>query len=200
MMKTETKRDVVVTNGRYVLSGDILKAKAELGQPIYDTETGALLGITKPRSVTHMHSYGGEGEFFAGLAAGKLLAMQCVNADCEGFNNVHLPFRVHCPDCLDTMKVVDLTAKANEAAEVYSYIVTARTGAFNTLATPIRFIDIEIPGVCTMLKSYLLGDKDPSFGMKVKPVFRTDATYTILDLAWVTGDTETAPEGYAFGK
>jgi hypothetical protein len=162
-------------------------------------QDGKLCGVTNPRRIVHIHSYGGEAPFFAGLAEGKLLGTQCVNKDCASQGTIHLPFRIHCPDCLMKMKTVDLTAKARSSAKIYSYIVTSRTGAFNTLAVPIRFIDIEIKGVATILKSYqLVGE--PAIGQRVVPIFRKKPTYTITDLAWVVKGTPAnkLPKGFSF--
>ncbi len=161
----------------------------EPGKPIKD-ESGKLCGVTKPRTIVHVHSLGGEAKFFQGIAEeGKLFATQCKNKNCPGFSSIYLPFRIFCPDCLGRMEVVDLTNAAQENARVYTFIVTSRTGAFNTLKTPIRFIDIEIPGVVTILKSYLLGPTNPEIGMRVVPIFKLkNPTYTIKDLAWVPAD------------
>jgi uncharacterized OB-fold protein len=158
-----------------------------------------LCGVTNPRRIVHIHSYGGEAPFFAGVAEGKLLGTQCVNKDCAGQGSVYLPFRIHCPDCLAKMKTVDLTAKAKRTAKIYSYIVTSRTGAFNTIDVPIRFIDIEVEGVATILKSYLLVG-EPSIGARVVPIFRKKPTYTITDLAWVVKGTPAnkLPKGFRF--
>jgi uncharacterized OB-fold protein len=161
-------------------------------------EDGKLCGVTNPRTIVHIHSYGGEAPFFAGLAEGKLLGTQCVNKDCEFKGTIHLPFRIHCPDCLAKMKIVDLTARARKGARIYSFIVTSRTGAFNTLDIPIRFIDVEIPGVATIIKSYQLAG-EPAIGQRVVPIFRTKApTYTITDLAWVAAGTKKLPKGFTF--
>jgi uncharacterized protein len=160
-------------------------------------EDGKLCGVTNPRTLVHMHSYGAEAPFFAGLAEGKLLGTQCVNKKCEFTGSVYFPFRICCPDCLAKMKIVDLTDKARKTAKIYSYIVTSRTGAFNTLDTPIRFIDVELKGVATILKSYqLVGE--PAIGQRVVPVFRKVPTFTITDLAWVEAGTKTAPKGFKF--
>ena len=140
-----------------------------------------------------MHSYGGEAPFFEGLSKAKLLGTQCVNQKCEYKGSVYIPFRIFCPDCLTRMKIVDLTAKAKKVAHIYSFIVTSRTGAFNTLEKPIKFIDIQIGDACTILKSYqLVGE--PEIGQRVVPVFRVKPTYTITDLAWVVAGTKKAAQ------
>jgi uncharacterized protein len=159
-------------------------------------QAGALCGVTNPRRLEHIHSYGGEARFFQGLADGKLLGTRCDNTKCESKGSVYIPFRIYCPDCLKKMKIVDLTAKAKKA-KIYSYVVTSRTGAFNTLKTPIKFIDVQIEGTVTILKSYMLVG-EPAIGGRVVPVFKIKPTYTIMDLAWVAAGTKTAPKGYKF--
>jgi hypothetical protein len=79
-------------------------------------------------------------------------------------------------------------------------MVCERSGAFSLLDKPIKFINIEFDGVCTILMSYLLKG-DPKIGMKVVPIFqRLNPTYTILDLAWVAKGTkaDSLPRGFSF--
>ncbi len=188
---------VKVEKGAYRIQGEFHTLTPN--QPIR-REDGKLCGVTNPRYMVYMHSYGGEAPFFAGLAEGKLLGTRCDNPDCEYKGTVRLPFLIHCPDCLKKSAIVDLTQTVRDKAKVHSYIETSRTGAFNTLDTPIKFIDIEMEGVDTMLKSYLLAG-DPKIGTEVVPVFRTkDPTYTITDLAFVEKGTkeEDLPEGFTF--
>ena len=81
-----------------------------------------------------------------------------------------------------------------------THAVCERSGAFNMLDKPIRFINIEFEGVSTILFSYLLVG-EPEIGMRVVPVFKYhNPTYTILDLSWVPAGTqeESLPEGYSF--
>ncbi len=192
-----SEHKVWVEKGAYRISGEFHTPEAN--QPIR-REDGKLCGVTNPRRLVHMHSYGGEAPFFAGLAEGKLLGTRCDNGDCEYKGTIHLPYKIHCPDCLAKMTEVDLTDAAKKSATIHSYIVTSRTGAFNALAKPIKFIDIEIDGVATILKSYQLAG-DPAFGQRVVPVFFTKApTYTITDLAFVVEGTKEGelPEGFTF--
>ena len=191
-MSKQTK--VWIEKKAYKIKGEF--STLEANTPIR-REDGKLCGVTNPRGLVHMHSYGAEAPFFEGLAEGKLLGTQCVNNKCEYKGSIYIPFRIFCPDCLSRMKIVDLTAKARKTARIYSFIVTSRTGAFNTLKTPIRFIDVEFDGVCTILKSYqLVGE--PEIGQQVIPVFRSKPTYTITDLAWVAADTKKPPKGFRF--
>jgi len=168
-------------------------------QPIR-REDGKLCGVTNPRQMTYIHSYGGEAPFFEGVAEGKLLATRCDNDKCAFKGTVHLPFRIYCPDCLRKANIIDVTDLARKTAKIHSYIVTSRTGAFNTLDIPIRFVDIEIEGIATILKSYLLVG-EPEIGMRVVPIFRTkEPTYTITDLAFAKEGTKEneLPEGFSF--
>ena len=86
-------------------------------------------------------------------------------------------------------------------AKIHSFMVCERSGAFNTLDKPIKFINIEFDGVDTILMSYLIG-AEPVIGQRVVPIFRTeDPTYTITDLAWVAegAKEEDLPMGFSFG-
>ena len=194
---------VKVKNGRYAPEGEF--HQIEQGTPIRN-EAGTLAGVTKPRNMTYIHSYGGEAPFFEAVSdKARLLGTRCDNADCPGHGTIWMPFRIHCPDCLGKNSIVDMTSQANEVATIYTYIVTERSGAFNTLDKPIRFVDIEFPGtdVLTLLKGYMVGPGQPSIGLRVRPVFRTGKpTYTIQDLAWALADTteDQLPEGFTFSR
>jgi len=189
---------VDVVGGRYRMRGEF--HSIEPNQPIRNEE-GKLCGVTNPRRLVHTHSYGGEHEFFDGVAQGRLLGTRCDNADCEvGYQSVFIPFRTHCPDCLQRMTTVDLTEVAKRSGSVHSFMITERTGAFNTLEKPIKFVNIEFEGVCTILMGYLLRG-EPAIGDRVVPIFATRSpTYTILDLAWVPEGTPESdlPEGFSF--
>jgi uncharacterized OB-fold protein len=191
---------VDVVERRYRMRGDF--HSSEPNQPIRN-ETGKLCGVTNPRRLVHTHSYGGEHEFFTGIAQGRFMGTRCDNADCEvGYRSIFVPFRIHCPDCLQKTTSVDLTEVASRTATVHSFMITERTGAFNTLERPIKFINVEFEGVCTILMGYLLRG-EPRIGDRVVPIFATqDPTYTILDLAWVPEGTPESdlPEGFTFSK
>lgn len=195
---SDERSTVGVASGRYRPNGRFHIIYPNT--PIRD-ETGKLLGVTNPRDMTYIHSYGGEAVFFASLAEGRLLATRCDNADCEAHGSVFIPYRIHCPDCLARMTDVDITEIARRSATVHSFMVTERTGAFNTLPKPIKFINIEFEGVCTILMGYFsLGE--PEIGLRVVPIFNTGApTSTIIDLSWVPeGTPETdLPDGFTFG-
>ncbi len=169
--------------------------------PIRDADDNwKLLGVTNPRDMTYMHSYGGEAIFFESLSKGKLMATRCDSAGCSQNGTIYMPFRIHCPDCLAKNTVIDLTDIAKKTAKIHTFMVCERSGAFNILEKPIKFINIEFDGVATILMSYL-SVGEPGMGMKVVPIFKTNGpTFTILDLSWVVeGTTEKElPEGFSF--
>ena len=171
----------------------------EPNQAIRNQE-GRLCGVTNPRDMTYVHSYGAEWVFFDGIGKGKIHATRCDNAKCETKGSVYLPFRIFCPECLTRNTVIDVTDRVKKGATVYSFMVTERTGAFNTLKTPIQFVNVAFEGVSTILMSYLPVGK-PEMGQKVVPIFRTKKpTTTITDLAFVPLGTsaDKLPEGFTF--
>lgn len=190
---------VHVKNNKYRPKGDFHHLTPNT--PIRDADNDwKLLGITNPRDMTYMHSYGGEAVFFESLSQGKLMATRCDSDGCDLKGTIYMPFRIHCPDCLGKNTVIDLTDIAKTTAKIHTFMVCERSGAFNLLDKPIKFINIEFDGVATILMSYLsIGE--PEFGMRVLPIFRTgNPTFTILDLSWVAEGTEAAdlPEGFSF--
>ena len=189
---------VQVKNNKYKFRGDFHRLEQHM--PIRDADEGwRLVGVTKPRDMTYVHSYGGEAPFFESLSQGKLLATKCENPDCEANGSIFQPFRIYCPDCLSRCSIIDMTELARETATIHTYMVCERSGAFNVLDKPIRFINVEFDDVSTILFSYLLLG-EPYIGMRVQPVFKVfNPTYTILDLSWVPAGTasESLPEGFA---
>ncbi len=190
---------VFVKNNQYKLKGNFHHLTPNT--PIRNADDDwKLLGITNPRDMTYMHSYGGEAVFFESLSQGKLMATRCDSKGCASKGTIYQPFRIHCPDCLGKNTVIDMTANAKKTAKVHTFMVCERSGAFNMLNKPIKFINIEFKGVATILMSYLsIGE--PSFGMSVIPIFKTSGpTFTILDLSWVPKGTkaEQLPEGFSF--
>ena len=171
--------------------------------PIRDADHNwRLLGVTNPRDMTYMHSYGGEAVFFESLSKGKLLATRCDHPDCESTGTTYLPFRIHCPDCLTKNSIVDITDIAKATATIHTYMVCERSGAFNVLDKPITFINLQFEGIPTILMSYLLMG-EPEFGLRVRPIFKTTApTYTILDLSWVVEGiaAKDLPEGFTYER
>lgn len=190
---------VRVKDNKYKVKGDFHHLTPNT--PIRNMDdNGRLLGVTNPRDMTYIHSYGGEAIFFESLSQGKLMATRCDNPKCESKGTIYQPFRIHCMDCLGKNTVIDMTAIAKKTATIHTFMVCERSGAFNVLHKPIKFINIEFEGVPTILFSYLAVG-EPEMGMRVVPIFQTtDPTYTILDLAWVPEGTKKnkLPEGFTF--
>lgn len=190
---------VHVRNNQYKIKGDFHHLTPNM--PIRNADDGwKLMGVTNPRDMTYIHSYGGEAVFFESLSQGKLMASKCTNPKCESRGSIYQPFRIHCPDCLGRNAVIDMTGIAKKNATIHTFMVCERSGAFNLLDKPIKFINIEFRGICTILMSCLVKG-DPAIGMKVVPIFkRLNPTYTILDLAWVPKGTKESslPQGFSF--
>ena len=190
---------VIVEKNKYRIKGDFHHLTQN--EPIRNADNNnKLLGVTNPRAMTYIHSYGGEAPFFEGLSLGQLLATRCDNDECESKGTIYQPFRIHCPDCLGKNTIFDMTDLAKTTAQIYTFMICERSGAFNILNKPIKFINLKFDGVATILMSYLsMGE--PEFGMKVVPIFKTlDPSYTIVDLSWVPIGTKESllPEGYTF--
>ncbi len=190
---------VYVKNNRYKLKGNFHHLTPNT--PIRNADEGwKLMGVTNPRDMTYIHSYGGEAPFFESLSQGKLLGTRCDNPDCEYKGTIYQPFRIHCMDCLGRNTIIDMTETAKKNSVIHTFMVCERSGAFSLLDKPIKFINVEFENVDTVLMSYLsIGD--PQIGMRVAPVFRKKSpTYTILDLSWVPAGTkeEELPEGFSF--
>lgn len=179
---------VQVKKNQYKIKGDFHNLTPNT--PIRNTDDGRLMGVTNPREMTYIHSYGGESIFFESLSQGKLLATRCENPTCESKGTIYQPFRIFCMDCLSKNAVIDMTNIAKKSATIHTFMVCDRSGAFNVLDKPIKFINIEFEGMSTILMSYLaIGT--PKIGMRVVPIFKTkDPTYTILDLSWVPYGTK----------
>ena len=199
MPKTKEEQGFVeVENGRYKPKGKFHIPEAN--QPIFNKETGSLMGVTNPRDMTYIHSYGGEAPFFESLGKGILLATRCENDDCEVKGSIFQPYRIFCPDCLRRANLIDITDLARKTAKIHSFIITHRVGAFNSIPIPIKFINIEFDDVSTILMSYL-SVGEPEIGKRVVPIFKTkNPTYTIMDLSFVVEDCQESelPEGFTF--
>lgn len=190
---------VYVKDNQYKIRGDFHNLTPNM--PIRNASNGwNLLGVTNPRDMTYIHSYGGEAVFFESLSKGRLMATRCDNPKCETKGSIYQPFRIYCPECLRKNTVIDMTDIAKKTAKVHTFMVCERSGAFNILPRPIKFINVEFEGVVTILMGYLsLGE--PAIGMRVTPIFKKlQPTYTILDLSWVPEGTkaEDLPEGFSF--
>ena len=81
----------------------------------------------------------------------------------------------------------------NPIADIYAYTYVERGGTGLEVECPYYQIDVRIEGVCTIVKSYLVGPGPVKIGDRVRARFRTgaDATHTCLDLYWVPSDTRT---------
>lgn len=190
---------VQVKDGQYIIKGDFHHVTPNT--PIKNEgENWRLMGVTNPRQMTHIHVYGGESVFFENLSKGIIYGTRCDNSDCEFKGTIYLPFRIYCPDCLSKNTVIDLTPICRKDAKIHTFMVCERSGAFNTLETPIKFINVEFKGVSTILMSYLSAG-EPEIGMHVIPIFKTiNPTYTITDLSWVPKGTpeNLLPEDFSF--
>jgi uncharacterized OB-fold protein len=136
---------------------------------------------------THFHTYGLLTPYFDGLAEGRLMATCCVNRACpigKGEGALWLPPRADCPDCHRSMVWKEV---ADPAGYVYTYTYVERGGTGLELPCPYYQIDVKIAGVCTIVKSYLVGRGPLKIGDTVRARFRTgiEATHTCLDLYFV---------------
>ncbi len=133
---------------------------------------------------THHHTYGLLTPYFKGLAAGRLMATHCVNAKCpiaKGNGERWLPPRADCPDCHQPMAWEE---QKSLEGYIYTFTHVERGGAGLEIECPYYQIDVRLPGVGTIVKSYLLDRRPIKIGDKVRAGFRTgnDATHTALDL------------------
>ncbi|MFX1571616.1 MAG: Zn-ribbon domain-containing OB-fold protein [Promethearchaeota archaeon] len=197
--KDDEKGYVDIINGRYKPRGKF--HIIEENQPIFNKDTGKLAGVTNPRDMTYIHSYGGEAIFFNSLGKGILMASRCDNDNCVAKGSIFEPFRIFCPDCLRRATPIDITEKARKTAKIHSFIVTHRSGAFNTLPKPIKFINVEFDEEVVTILMSILAVGEPEIGKKIIPIFRTKSpTYTIMDLRFVLEGTKELelPEGFTF--
>jgi len=157
-----------------------------IGEATRIRQTDPATVIEWPRSITHVHTYGMLSPFFDGLRKGELRATRCPNKDCPE-NRLWIPPRAHCPDCHTEMRWEPLPNPVIGTIHTFTEVVYAGTGI--ELSTPYWQVDVEIPGLATIPKSYLLYGK-PRIGMKVKADFRTKKpTNTVLDYYWVPLET-----------
>ncbi len=153
-----------------------------IGQVTKIRQTEPATVIEWPRSITHIHTYGMLSPFFKGLREGRLMATRCPNERCPE-KRLWIPPRAHCPDCHTEMTWEALPNPVIGKIYTFTEVVYAGTGI--ELSTPYWQVDVEIPGLATIPKSYLLYGK-PYIGMKVKAEFRTkNPTNTVLDYYWV---------------
>ena len=140
--------------------------------------------IEWPRSITHIHTYGKLSPFFEGLRKGELRATKCPNPLCEE-KRLWIPPRAHCPDCHTEM--IWKTLPNPVVGSIYAFTQVVYAGIGIELSTPYWQVDVEIPGLATIPKSYLLYG-EPRIGMKVKAEFRKKPTNTVLDYYWVPAE------------
>jgi uncharacterized OB-fold protein len=157
-------------------------------QPAKMRETGQAWVVELPRlgeEGTHFHTYGLLTPYFKGLTEGRLMATRCTYLGCpisRGKGELWLPPRADCPDCHQPMVWQQVE---NPRGYIYTYTLVERGGTGLELPTPYFQIDVKIEGLCTIVKSYLVGPaRKIKIGDKVRARFRTgvNATHTALDL------------------
>ena len=153
-----------------------------IGQVTRIRQTEPATVVEWPRAITHVHTYGMLSPFFEGLKKGELRATQCSNPKCAE-KRLWIPPRAHCPDC--HTQTVWKALPNPVIGKIYTFTRVVYAGTGIELSTPYWQVDVEIPGLATIPKSYLLYG-EPRIGMKVKAEFRTKKpTNTILDYYWV---------------
>ncbi|MEO0077748.1 MAG: hypothetical protein ABIK86_01940 [candidate division WOR-3 bacterium] len=150
------------------------------GVPMKVERTDPAMVIQWPRTLLHHHTYGLLSPFFEGLKEGVLRATRCTTPGCE--TGLWLPPRADCPDCHARMEWVEM--KNPVIGEIFTFTHVEYPGHGIEISYPYYQIDVKIPGVCTVMKGYLVRG-EARIGMKVKAGFRTrGSTNTILDLYW----------------
>jgi uncharacterized OB-fold protein len=153
-----------------------------IGKVAHVRQTKPATVIDFPRSLNHIHTYGLLSPFFEGLRKGEMRATRCPNGKCPE-KRLWIPPRAHCPDCYTEM--VWETLPNPVIGKIYTFTQVVYAGIGVELSTPYWQVDVEIPGLATIPKSYLRYG-DPRIGMKVKAEFRTkNPTNTVLDYCWV---------------
>jgi uncharacterized OB-fold protein len=132
----------------------------------------------------HYHTYGLLTPYFKGLADGKLMATRCENRGCpisNGNGELWLPPRADCPDCHQPMAWEEVEELEGY---IYAYTHVERGGTGLEIECPYYQVDVRLPGVQTIVKSYLIDRKPIRIGDKVRVKFRSgeEATHTSLDL------------------
>jgi len=133
---------------------------------------------------THYHTYGLLTPYYQGLTEGKLLGTRCTNAACpigRGTGDLWLPPRADCPDCHQPMAWEEVQ---DPSGYIFAYTFVERGGTGLEIECPYYQIDVKIPGVWTIVKSYLVDRTPIQIGDRVRARFRTgaEATHTALDL------------------
>jgi len=185
--KAKTRKKVQIK--RKIVKRKQTKKREEvkfIGQVTRIRQTEPATVVEWPRAITHVHTYGMLSPFFEGLKKGELRATRCSNPKCPE-KRLWIPPRAHCPDCHTEM--VWKTLSNPVIGEIYAFTRVVYAGTGIELSTPYWQVDVEIPGLATIPKSYLLYG-EPCIGMKVKAEFRTKKpTNTVLDYYWVPYET-----------
>jgi uncharacterized OB-fold protein len=185
LKKGRTKKELQLKRKAPASKKTAFKEKGDVkfvGQVTRVRQTDPATVIEWPRTFTHVHTYGMLSPFFKGLREGRLMATLCPNRKCAE-KRLWIPPRAHCPDCHTEMTWKTLPDPVIGTIHTFTEVVYAGTGI--ELSTPYWQVDVEIPGLATIPKSYLLRGK-PYIGMKVKAEFRTKKpTNTVLDYYWV---------------
>ena len=171
------------------MSKTITQPAIPMIRPSTVDEAGGAWVIHIPRFAeegTHFHTYGLLTPYFKALTEGRLIGTRCINERCpvsKGEGELWIPPRADCPDCHQPMVWKDAETKGY----VYTYTLVERGGTGLEIPCPYYQIDVKIPGVCTIVKSYLVGEGTIAIGDHVEARFRTgeDATKTSLDLYFV---------------
>jgi uncharacterized protein len=187
--KTQAKKKREINRkGRTTKKGSSLKKEETrfVGESAIVRQTEPATVIEWPRTLTHVHTYGMLSPFFEGLRKGELRATFCPNEHCAE-KRLWIPPRGHCPDCHTEMLWKTLSNPVTGTIHTFTQVVYAGTGI--ELSTPYWQVDVEIPGLATLPKSYLVRGR-PFIGMKVRAEFRTKhPTNTVLDYYWVPLET-----------
>ncbi len=148
---------------------------------------GSSRSLASVEEGTHYHTYGLLTPYFKGLAEGRLMATRCLNPrvpDRQGAT-------ASC-GCRRAPTARIATSRwcgsrsQDPRGYIYTYTQVERGGTGLEIECPYYQIDVKIEGVCTIVKSYLIGPGPVRIGDRVKARFRTgaEATHTCLDLYW----------------
>jgi uncharacterized OB-fold protein len=164
--------------------GDKVKLNAKPSEITRDGDAWILHVPRLGKEGQHYHTYGMLTPYFEGLTEGRLMATRCENPGCpvsKGRGELWLPPRADCPDCHRSM--IWREVKEPEGS-IYTYTYVERGGTGLEIECPYYQIDVKLPGVCTIVKSYLVDRKPIQIGDRVRAGFRTgpDSTCTSLDL------------------
>src|SRR3989344_6960733 len=126
-----------------------------IGKPSEVEQKESGMVIKWPRTLVHHHAYGQLSRFFEGLKRGRLFTTRCSNPKCPiQPAKLWLPPRADCPDCHQPMEWVELSRPV--IGEIFTFTRVEYPGEGVELSTPYWQIDVKIPGLCTVPKSYLL--------------------------------------------